>query len=137
MPATVVDHQRLNSLIERLTEENCAEEKKLTTLSAALRDGETALQTKLDELKPRISAMQLANKRPVEVDEVVSYGTKIGASIAAPAGWDSTQPLGRHLPPAPSDEMMRAGRLNAMSTNAEGGAQDKMSTEDTPAQIVS
>eukprot|EP00171_Calliarthron_tuberculosum_P002547 IDg2547t1 len=31
----LIEHQRLNSLIERLTEENRAEEKKLTTLSSA------------------------------------------------------------------------------------------------------
>lgn len=116
-------------MIERLMDEDRTEEKKLATLNAALRDGETALQTKLDELKPRINAMELANKRPVDVDEVVSYGTKIGASIAAPAGWDPSQPLGRHLPPAPTDDMMRVGRLAAMSTNPEGGAQDKMEAD--------
>ena len=131
----LAEHQRLNAEIERLTAENNAEEAKLAALSNALREGETELQSTLDEHMPTLSVMHRANKRPINVDEVVSYGSKIAATIAAPPGWDPTQPLGNYLPPAPSEEMMRSGRLAA--SGADTSARVGAVAEDTPAQIVS
>ncbi len=73
---TVAEHQRLNKLIDELTAIDACEEGKLTTLSSALRAGEIALQGVLDELKPQLHALHLANRHPVDVDDVISYGTK-------------------------------------------------------------
>lgn len=68
----------------------------------------------MDEAKPRLASFKRANKRPVDVDEVISYGSKISASLSAPLGWDPSQSLGNFLPPAPTEEMMRAGKLGAI-----------------------
>lgn len=94
---------------------NAAEDEKIAQLGANLRQAESIIQDVLDEAKPRLGALHRANKRPVDVDEVISYGSKISASLSAPSGWDPSQPLGNHLPPAPPEEMMRAGRLAALA----------------------
>lgn len=133
----VAQHQRLSKTIDELSAIDVNEEAKLTSLSSALRAGETALQTTLDELKPQLTALHLANKNPVDVDDVISYGTKIGASIAAPVGWDPNQQLGSYLPPAPPEEMMRAGRLAALGGGGQPGGSEKMDGDDSAAQIVS
>lgn len=127
----MAEHQKLNSIIEELEAVNASEETKLSQLGTNLRQAETMLQKALDNAKPRLDAIQLANKRPVDVDDVISYGSKIGASIAAPPGWDPTQPLGSHLPPAPPEEMMRAGRLAAIGNQATAKGDD----DDSPMKI--
>lgn len=77
-----------------------------------MRSAEAQLQNALDDAKPRLSAMRRANKRPVDVDDLIAYGSKISASLSAPPGWgDTATPLGIHLPPAPTEAMMRSGRL--------------------------
>lgn len=111
----MIEHQRLNSVIEELRGANAVEDAKIAHLGANLRAAESVLQNALDEARPRMAALKRANKRPVDVDEVISYGSKISASLSAPAGWDVSQPLGNYLPPAPTDDTMRAGRLAAMS----------------------
>lgn len=111
----VIEHQRLNGIIEELRAANAVEDAKIAHLGSNLRAAESVLQNALDEARPRIAALRRANKRPVDVDEVISYGSKISASMSAPAGWDATQPLGNHLPPAPTEDMMQSGRLAAMS----------------------
>lgn len=111
----VLEHQRLNGIIEELRRANAVEDAKIAHLGANLRAAESVLQNALDEARPRLAALKRANKRPVDVDEVISYGSKISASLSAPTGWDPTQPLGNHLPPAPTDDMMRAGRLALLS----------------------
>ena len=112
---TVLEHQRLNDVIEELRKANAVEDGKIAHLGANMRIVESVLQNALDEARPRLGALKRANKRPVDVDEVISYGSKISASLAAPPRWDPSQPLGNHLPPAPTDEMMRAGRLAALA----------------------
>lgn len=111
----VIEHQRLNGIIEELRTANAVEDAKIAHLGANLRETESVLQNALDEARPRVAALKRANKRPVDVDEVISYGSKISASMSAPAGWDPSQPLGNHLPPAPTEDMMRSGKLAAMS----------------------
>lgn len=107
----VIEHQRLNGIIEELRKANAVEDAKIAHLGSNLRAAESVLQNALDEARPRLAALKRANKRPVDVDEVISYGSKISASLSAPAGWDPSQPLGNHLPPAPTEDMMRAGKL--------------------------
>lgn len=111
----MIEHQRLNSVIEELRGANAVEDAKIAHLGANLRAAESVLQNALDEARPRMAALKRANKRPVDVDEVISYGSKISASLSAPARWDVSQPLGNYLPPAPTDDTMRAGRLATMS----------------------
>lgn len=110
----VIEHQRLHGVIEQLRKSNAVEDGKIAHLGANLRAAESVLQNALDEARPRLAALKRANKRPVEVDEVISYGSKISASLSAPPRWDPSQPLGNHLPPAPTEEMMRAGKLAAL-----------------------
>lgn len=98
------------------------EDAKIAHLGANLRSAESVLQNALDEARPRLTALKRANKRPVEVDEVISYGSKISASLSAPSGWDPSQPLGNHLPPAPPEEMMRAGKLAALAVEDDNRA---------------
>lgn len=107
----VVEHQRLNDIIEQLRCANTVEDVKVANLGTNLRAAESVLQNALDDAKPRLSALKRANKRPVDVDEVISYGSKISASLSAPPGWEPTAPLGAHMPPAPTEAMMRSGRL--------------------------
>lgn len=108
----MVEHQKLNEIIEQLRQANTVEDMNISALSSNLRVAESVLQNALDDAKPRLFAMKRANKRPVDVDEVISYGSKISASLSAPAGWgDPSTPLGVHLPPAPTETMMRSGRL--------------------------
>lgn len=123
-PDAVLEHQRLNGIIEELLKANTVEDAKIAHLGANLRAAESVLQNVLDEARPRLAAMKRANKRPVDADEVISYGSKISASLSAPSGWDPSQPLGNHLPPAPTDEMMRAGRLAALSIEEETKSQE-------------
>lgn len=104
----------MSGIIEELRKANSVEEAKIAHLGSNLRTAESLLQNALDESKPRLAAFKRANKRPVDVDEVISYGSKISASLSAPLGWDPSQPLGNSLPPAPTEEMMRAGRLGAL-----------------------
>lgn len=111
----VIEHQSLNGVIEELRKANAAEDAKIAHLGTNLRAAESVLQNVLDEARPRMAALKRANKRPVDVDEVISYGSKISASLSAPAGWDPTQPLGKHLPPAPAADTMRMGKLAAMA----------------------
>jgi hypothetical protein len=122
---SVAEHQRLNSAIEELRAAVKREDEKLAQLATALRSAEAVLQDAVDAAAPRLAALDCANKRPVDVDEVISYGGKISASLNAPPGWDHTRPLGNSLPPAPPDDMMRAGRLSALETqDAAASAQD-------------
>lgn len=107
----MIEHQRLNGIIEELRKANAVEDAKIAHLGSNLRAAESVLQNALDEARPRLAALKRANKRPVDVDEVISYGSKISASLSAPPGWDPSQPLGNHLPPAPTEDMMRAGKL--------------------------
>ncbi|CAN8066456.1 unnamed protein product [Agarophyton chilense] len=119
----VLDHQRLNGIIEDLRKANSVEDAKISHLGANLRAAESVLQNALDEARPRLAAFKRANKRPIDVDEVISYGSKISASLSAPLGWDPTQPLGNSLPPAPTEEMMRAGKLGAMDVEEDKGGE--------------
>ncbi|KAI0564744.1 Vitamin-D-receptor interacting Mediator subunit 4 [Gracilaria domingensis] len=119
----VLEHQRLHGIIEELRKANSVEDAKIAHLGANLRAAESVMQNALDEAKPRLAAFKRANKRPVDVDEVISYGSKISASLSAPLGWDPSQPLGNSLPPAPTEEMMRAGKLGAMDVEEEKGAE--------------
>lgn len=93
---------------------NAVEDAKIAHLGSNLRAAESVLQNALDVARPRLVALRRANKRPVDVDEVISYGSKISASMSAAPGWDPSQPLGTNLPPAPTEDMMRAGKLAAM-----------------------
>lgn len=106
-----MEHQRLHDIIEQLRRANAVEDVKISNLGANLRAAESVLQNALDEAKPKLNALKRANKRPVDVDEVISYGSKISASLSAPPGWEPMAPLGTHLPPAPTETMMRSGRL--------------------------
>jgi Vitamin-D-receptor interacting Mediator subunit 4 len=124
----VVEHQRLNKALVELRRAVIREDARISQLAAALRDAETLLQDALDEATPRLSALENSNKRPVDVDEVIAYATKVGASLAAPPGWDPSKPLGNHMPPAPSEDMMRAGRL----ANLSGGHTDQLEVEIAP-----
>lgn len=90
---------------------NAIEDDKIAHLGANMRAAESLLQNALDEARPRLAALKRANKRSVDVDQVISYGSKITASLSAPLGWQPSQPLGNHLPPAPTEAMMRSGRL--------------------------
>lgn len=119
----VLEHQRLHGIIEELRKANSVEDAKIAHLGANLRAAESVLQNSLDEAKPRLAAFKRANKRPIDVDEVISYGSKISASLSAPMGWDPSQPLGNFLPPAPTEEMMRAGKLGAVEMEEEKGAE--------------
>ncbi|PXF49914.1 Mediator of RNA polymerase II transcription subunit 4 [Gracilariopsis chorda] len=119
----VLEHQRLHGIIEELRKANSVEDAKIAHLGANLRAAESVLQNSLDEAKPRLAAFKRANKRPIDVDEVISYGSKISASLSAPLGWDPSQPLGNFLPPAPTEEMMRAGKLGAVEMEEEKGAE--------------
>jgi Vitamin-D-receptor interacting Mediator subunit 4 len=110
----VVEHQRLNGAIEELRAAVKREDAKIAQLATVLRGAESVLQDAVDAAAPRLAALEVANKRAVDVDEVISYGGKISASLNAPPGWNHTRPLGNSLPPAPPDEMMRAGRLAAL-----------------------
>lgn len=121
----VIEHQRLNSIIEELRGANAVEDAKIAHLGANLRTAESVLQNALDEAKPRLAALKRANKRPVDVDEVISYGSKISASLSAPSGWEPMQPLGNHLPPAPTEDMMKAGKLAVMELEDEPGKAGK------------
>lgn len=129
----MLEHQRLNGIIEELRKANGVEDDKIAHLGANLRAAEAVLQNALDEARPRVAAMKRANKRPVDVDEVISYGSKISATLAAPQGWDQSQPLGNHLPPAPTDEMMRAGKLAAISIQDETNAAEAEKQPDSKA----
>lgn len=117
----LVQHQRLNEIIEDLRKANIVEDMKIMNMSTNLRAAECVLQNILDDAKPRLAALKRANKRPVDVDDVISYGSKISASIAAPRGWDPSTPLGVHLPPAPTEAMMRAGRLAELNEDHNSG----------------
>jgi len=116
----LIEHQRLNSEINRLVHENAVEEAKLSKLSSSLREGEILLHKQLSQVKCDVGNRQ---NRPVSVDEVISYGTKIGASVSAPAGWTPNQPLGNFLHPAPGYEMMRKGRLASISAQVATASQ--------------
>lgn len=107
----VVEHQRLNDIIEQLRRANTVEDVKIANLGTNLRAAESVLQNALDDAKPRLTALKRANKRPIDVDEVINYGSKISASLSAPPGWEPSAPLGAHMPPAPTEAMMRSGRL--------------------------
>lgn len=109
-------HQSTHERITKLRAAVEAENTKIAQLGATLRQAETKLQDALDKARPRIKAMERANQKPVDVDEVVSYGKKVSASLSAPPGWDTSQPLGKYLPPAPTETMMRAGRLAQMAS---------------------
>lgn len=124
----VIEHQRLNGIIEELRKANAAEDAKIAHLGANLRAAESVLQNALDEARPRLAALKRANKRPVDVDEVISYGSKISSSLSAPAGWDPTQPLGRHLPPAPGPDMMQMGKLAALALEEQEQAEKPAGT---------
>lgn len=108
----VLEHQRLNGIMDQLRRANAVEDDKIAQVGTSLRSAESVLQNALDEARPRLAAMKRANKRPVDVDEVISYGSKISASLSAPASWDpSPTYVGNFQPPAPSEAMMRSGRL--------------------------
>lgn len=117
----VIEHQKLNAAIEDIRKAVVREDAKLAHIAASLREAETGLQDAIDEATPKVAALSMSRKRPVDVDEVVSYGSKISASLAAPHGWDHTQPLGHHLPPAPPEDLMRSGRLFALALESAGG----------------
>lgn len=124
MAHIVVEHQRLNDIIEQLRRANDVEDTKISNLNNNLRSAESLLQNALDEAKPRLAAMKQANKRPVDVDDVISFGSKISASLSAPPGWEPSVPLGAHLPPAPTEAMMRSGRLAELTLKDDNNTMD-------------
>jgi Vitamin-D-receptor interacting Mediator subunit 4 len=111
---SVIEHQKLNGALVELRRAVVREDSRIAQLATVLRDTEAILQDALDEATPRLSALEKSNKRPVDVDEVIAYATKISATLAAPPGWDPSKPLGNHMPPAPSEDMMRAGKLGTL-----------------------
>lgn len=113
----MLEHQRLHAVIDGLRRANVAEDAKIAHLGANIRSAEAVLQNALDDARPRVVALRRANKRPVDVDELISYGSKISASMAAPPGWENTAAMRNHLPPAPTETMMRSGRLAEMTLN--------------------
>lgn len=128
----VLEHQRLNAIIEELRRANAVEDVKIAHLGSNIRSAESVLQNALDDARPRLAALRRANKRPVDVDEVISYGSKISASMAAPHGWEPNTPLRNHLPPAPTESMMRSGRLAQMTLNEDDGNNNAVDGLDPP-----
>lgn len=119
----LVEHQELNAALEALRAAVAREDAKIGQLSAVLRGAEAALQDAVDSAAPRMAALERAGKRAVDVADVISYGGRIGPSLGAPPAWEPGAAAGNVLPPAPPEEMMRAGKLAAMGGEeaAEGG----------------
>lgn len=119
----LVEHQELNASLEALRAAVAREDAKIGQLTAVLRGAEAALQDSVDGAAPRMAALERAGKRAVDVADVISYGGRIGPSLAAPPGWEPGAAAGNVLPPAPPEEMMRAGKLAALTNqeHAEGG----------------
>lgn len=113
----MLEHQHLNAVIEELRSANAVEDAKIAHLGSNLWSAESLLQNVLDDAKPRLAALKRANKRPVDVDEVISYGSKISASLSAPPGYDESNApmLFHHIPPAPTEAMMRESRLTIIA----------------------
>lgn len=116
----MIEHQELHNAIEGLRVAVRREDSKIAKLTTSLRNAEAVLQEAMDEAAPRLKALERATKHPVDADEVISYGSKISASMSAPPGWDGSQPLGNHLPPAPPEDVMRSGKLAALEVLSEG-----------------
>lgn len=117
----IASNRRLHASLEVLRAAVAAEDARIAALAAVLRGAESRLQDVCDEAQPRLEAMEIAGKRPVDAAEVLSYGSKISATLHAPAGWDGSQGLGRALPPAPPEDMMRAGKLAKMDDGEGAG----------------
>jgi hypothetical protein len=109
----LVQHQRQHAALDALRAAVAAEDARLAQLSGVLRAAEAALQDARDGAAGRLAAVDKA-ARPVDVAEVVSYGSRIAAGLAAPPAWDPAAGLAGALPPAPGEDMMRAGKLAKM-----------------------
>jgi len=64
---------------------------------------------------PKIETdFEITKKQTTEwVDELIKYSQKIALTTGAPPGWAPPAPLLVYRPPAPQDEMLRAGYLYA------------------------
>jgi len=107
----ILEQQEVHQAMEQVRRVTTEQDEKLARFMAGLRAAEGALQEALDQTKGRVAALHRSNMGLIDINDIVSYAGKISSSIAAPPNWDPSLPLGNYLPPAPTEEMMRAGRL--------------------------
>lgn len=112
---TVTEHQRTAAHIAHLTATLSSTSAALAALHTSLSSAEASLQAALDAARPRLAAAAAATAHPLPVADLIASGARLAPAIAAPPGWAPPQPLGGSVPPAVTDEAMRAGRLASLA----------------------
>lgn len=137
----VTEHQRTAAHIAHLTATLSSTSAALAALHTSLSSAEASLQVALDAARPRLAAAAAAAAHPLPVADLIASGARLAPAIAAPPGWAPPQPLGGSVPPAVTDEAMRAGRLASLAGGVfappggdggatGGGAADGVGAED-------
>lgn len=137
----LTEHQRTAAHIAHLTATLSSTSAALAALHTSLSSAEASLQVALDAARPRLAAAAAAAAHPLPVADLIASGARLAPAIAAPPGWAPPQPLGGSVPPAVTDEAMRAGRLASLAGGVfappggdggatGGGAADGVGAED-------
>lgn len=127
-PPPVTEHQRTAAHIAHLTATLSSTSASLAALHTSLSSAEASLQAAIDAARPRLAAAAAAAAHPLPVADLIALGARLAPAIAAPPGWAPPQPLGGSVPPAVTDEAMRAGRLASLAggvfapSGGDGGA---------------
>lgn len=111
----LTEHQRTAAHIAHLTATLSSTSAALAALHTSLSSAEASLQAALDAARPRLAAAAAATAHPLPVADLIASGARLAPAIAAPPGWAPPQPLGGSVPPAVTDEAMRAGRLASLA----------------------
>ncbi|GAB0490598.1 hypothetical protein MMPV_001835 [Pyropia vietnamensis] len=111
----LTEHQRTAAHIAHLTATLSSTSAALAALHTSLSSAEASLQAALDTARPRLAAAAASTSHPLSVADLIASGARLAPAIAAPSGWAPPQPLGGSVPPAVTDEAMRAGRLASLA----------------------
>mmetsp|Transcript_3244 Transcript_3244/g.5695 ORF Transcript_3244/g.5695 Transcript_3244/m.5695 type:complete len:264 (+) Transcript_3244:27-818(+) len=111
-------NQRLAHRIESLRAAHANLDARIERAAVQLYRAESELADTLAESQRCLEAARRGEKSNISADTLVNYAARIQSSLGAPPGWNPSIPLGsRVLPPAPTDDMMRASLLAQISAS--------------------